>query len=420
MLIEEYLSQVLERWKEAFGQDGELRAASESAVVRWEWTELERYSLLPLFFKRNPGRGRTINEPPDKIGYYYRYGLDELNRPRIQFFYNYMDIYGLELIQRDRLRNFDRDDVGETFYSYTDALAEIIEFSVPPCIPLKVQQIFIENGRVIRYASLRLNGYTPLYSKKGKNPDVLYEWLGPNGRFKQLEEYIYDGNHLTSILLYNESPGISPFRAEERFSYDDAGKLLRIERHNENGQRQLLYRKREKGQTFKSIREAATKKMIEAIIERLRAENISEKLCCIELIYQSGLSYFPPPIFIGRDEDRQQLLAGNNPDARYYLFAPGLMGESRYLEITNPGTLEICSQLEQEIQTSQKWDTAVGILRDVAAALTRFDWSEILDVTPDFVVFAIDWEMEGDHLAEILGASASKDQLREWKAKGWI
>ena len=181
-----------------------------------------------------------------------------------------------------------------------------------------------------------------------------------------------------------------------------------------------MYRKREKGQTFKSIREAATQKMIDAVVERLRAENISEKLCCIELFYQGGLSYFPPPIFLGQEEDRQQLLASNNPDARHSVFAPGLMGESRYLEITDPDTLEICGQLEQEIQSGQKWDTAVGILRDVAAALTRYDWSEILDVTPDFVVFAIDWEMEGDHLAAVLGASASKDQVREWKAKGWL
>ena len=34
-----------------------------------------------------------------------------------------------------------------------------------------------------------------------------------------------------------------------------------------------LDKKREKGQTFRSIRQAATQKLIESIVERLRAEN---------------------------------------------------------------------------------------------------------------------------------------------------
>jgi hypothetical protein len=96
------------------------------------------------------------------------------------------------------------------------------------------------------------------------------------------------------------------------------------------------------------------------------------------------------------------------------------MGPMRWLEITDPDTLEICGQLEQEIQAGSKWDTATCILRDVTAALTRHDWSGILDTTPDFVIFAIDWEMEGDDLAAVLGASASQEQLREWKDKGWL
>jgi hypothetical protein len=420
MSVEETLKQILERWKKAFDQYSKLRAASKAAVVQWEWTEFERYSPLPYYFKRYPGRGRTIKEPPDRIGYYYRYGLDEQNRPRIHLLYNYLDFNGIELIQRDRLHHFDRDDVGETFYSYTESLAEIIEFSVPPRIPLKVQQIFIEDGRVIRHASFRLNGYAPLYSEKGKNPDELYEWLGPNGRFKQVEEYVYNGDILTSILSYNESPGIPPFRAEEQLSYDDAGKLLSIEKYYESGKKQLLYRKRDKGQTFKSIRDAATQKLFEAIVERLRAERISQKLCCIELSYRGGLSYFPPLIFIGRDDDRQRLLASGSPEAKYHIFTPALMGEPYYLEITDPGTLDICGQLEHEIQAGQKWDTAVGILRDVAAALTRFDWSGILDIATDFVVFAIDWEIGDDQIGDVLRASASKAQLKEWKSKGWI
>lgn len=405
-MFAEGLQQVLERWKKAFSQYGELKSAAEPAIVRWEWTSGERYSLLPFYFKRVPGRARALKGPPTSLGYYIRYGFDEHSRPRLHRLYTYLD--------------FERDDVPETFYTYGDSLAEIIEFSVPPRIPLKVQQVFYEDGRVIRHASFRLNGYTPLYSQKGQNPDALYEWLGPNGRFKQAEKYVYDGNRLTAILLYSEVPGTAPLKAEERFTYDEAGKLLRIESLSESGYRHLVYRKRGKGQTFNSIREAATQRMIEAIAERLRTENIVEKLCYIELSYQAVSHHFPPSIVLGLESDRQRLLESGNPDARYYVFAPVLTGQSRWLEITDPDTLEICSQLEQEIQVGNKWDTATRILRDIAAALTRHDWRGILDITPDFVVFAIDWEMEGDHLAAVLAASASKEQIREWKEKGWL
>jgi hypothetical protein len=96
------------------------------------------------------------------------------------------------------------------------------------------------------------------------------------------------------------------------------------------------------------------------------------------------------------------------------------MGSIRNLEIDDPDTLEICGQLESEIKSGEKWRTATSILRDVAAALTRYDWNGLLETTADFVVFAIDWEAEGDHLADVLEASVSKEQLREWKTKGWL
>jgi hypothetical protein len=195
---------------------------------------------------------------------------------------------------------------------------------------------------------------------------------------------------------------------------------IRIERHYESGERQLLYRKRERGQTFTSIREIATQKMIVSIVERLRAENIRQKLCCIELSYQSVSHYFPPIIFLGFDEDRQRSLASKDPVDQFSVFASALMGPIHNLEIDDPDTLEICGQLENEIQSGQKWRTATSILRNVAATLTRYDWHGILDTTDDFVIFAIDWEAEGDQLEAVLGASVTKEQLREWKTKGWL
>jgi hypothetical protein len=423
-MTQESLNQIVDRWKKAFSQYDALKLAAEPAIVRWEWTDFERHSLLPFYFNRYPGRGRALKGYPTAASYYYRYGFDELNRPRMLRFYDYFhDSQGHAHLQQDRMHNFERDDLAETFFCYSDTLAEIIEFSVPPRIPLKVQQIIYEDERVIRHVSFRLNGYTALYSEMGQDPDELYDWLGPNGRSQQVEQYFYDGDRLTHLLLYSKHPGSPPLNiinAEESFSYDDAGKLLRIERRYESGERQILYQRREKGQTLKSLQENATQKMIAAIVERLQAENIRQKLCCIELSYRTVSRYFPPLILLGFDEDRQRLLASGDAQDRYSAFAPALLGQIRYLEINDPEALEICSQLEGEILSRQRWRTATSILRNVAAALTRYDWNGILNTTADFVVFAIDWEMEGDQLPAVLGASVSKEQINEWKIKGWL
>ncbi len=151
-----------------------------------------------------------------------------------------------------------------------------------------------------------------------------------------------------------------------------------------------------------------------------RAANIRDKVYCIELSYQAVGDYFPPSVVPGLESYRTSLLDSSDPNARYNIFAPVLQGQEWFREITDPDTLEICQQLEQEIQAGEKWQTGTRILRDVAAALTRHDWAGILDVTSDFVVFAIDHEMEGAQLDRVLGASVSHAQIQAWKKKGWL
>jgi hypothetical protein len=84
--------QIVKRWKAAFGQYDEFKASAEPAVVRWEWTNGgERYSLLPFFFQRFPGRARALKEPPAVKAQHIEYGLDEQGRPRVRRMYNYLE-----------------------------------------------------------------------------------------------------------------------------------------------------------------------------------------------------------------------------------------------------------------------------------------------------------------------------------------
>lgn len=405
-MSEDQRQHIIARWKAAFGQYDAFKAEAEPAVVRWEWTAGgERYSPLPFYFQRFPGRARALKEPPTSKAQHREYGLDDMGRPRVVRQYTYLE------------------EPFETFYRYTDNLIVGVEFSMPPRIPLSVEQVFVEHNRVTRYACFRLNGYapSPLYNK---DPDALYEWLGSMGRFVILDNYNYDGDRLTRIQSYREAPiscGPSSFRFEERFAYDETGKLHRIERTFDDGRTEILYQKRAKGETFQSIRAAAVEQLKHAIIERLCEAHITERLYCIELSYRAVAHHFPPYLVLGLESHRQQLLASSNADGHYALFAPVMDARpdnGLWLDITDSDTLTHCQRLEQEIQMGEKWTTATRILRELAADLTQYDWAGILEVTPDFVVFAIDHEM--DDLEAALRASVSKEQLREWKKKGWL
>jgi hypothetical protein len=421
-MMDEQLQRLVERWKQVFGLHQALKAAIEPAIARWEWTTRERYSPLPFHFARYPGRGRVLNEEPDTPGYFVQYGWDAQGQVRMQ--------RSIHITRDDPSHPFKRwlphpalakTVYSETFTQYSGSQIEIIEFSDPrqKPIPLGIQLIDLENGRVQFCGRFRLNGFTPRYIQKANKPAELYEWLGYNGRFKEGEAYHYDGKRLAAIDGYYEAPGLAPYTARETFTYAESGKLLRIERTDTGGQKQLVYQKRPKGQTFPDLRKAATQKLVAAIIQRVKAAAVREKVYCIELSYQRVSASFPPALIVTPERYRLKMTQSGDPGDRFCIFSP-IFEPAWFLTLEDPETLELCQMLEHEIQAGERWDTATDILRDVAAILTRYDWSAILEVTPDFVVFALDPEMEGDQIEAVLSRSVPPSQIREWKERGWL
>jgi hypothetical protein len=420
-MYDEQLKSLLNRWKNAFGQYEKLKKEVEQTIVRWEYAAWERYSPLPFHFQRFPGRGRVLKGDPASENSFTQYGFDVQDRIQVQkdcvklvrsSNFNYLFLAPVDLEKDPYYRT-------ERYYQYSENLIEAITYSVYPHIPLDIQQIALADNQVIFHTWFRLNGYTSLYGKKGKYPDELYEWLGYNGRFTQVESYFYEENRVSRISGYYESPGVPPYAADEYFTYDPAGKLLHIDEVSENGHKRVIYQKRQKGQTFKKIREEAMHKLVDTIVQKIKMVNIQEKIYCIELNYQQCSQYFPPYIITVPESYRLKLLQSSDPSARFNIFCP-IPENGWFFTIDDPETLEICQILEQEIHTGEKWDTATRILRDIATILTHQEWSNTLDTTPDFVVFALDAEMEGDQMLEILSSSVSDKQIQEWKCKGWL
>jgi hypothetical protein len=391
--MEEPLRSVVAHWKAWFGRRDELRARVLPEVTRWEWSIGSRYSLLPLHFQRYPGRGRLLKEVPSRRSQHRETGLDSADRRIVERVYDY------------------RERASETFVLYGDVETRIVEFGPKPYLPLESTRVFAEGGRVIRHEQLRLNGYTDKYPKFARPPERLIEWLGPNGRFLLTEDYRYDGDHLTAIEMYGESPGVGPYRVTDHISYDSDGKLAGIDRVWADGTRQVVYRPRGRGLTLDELRNAAVAELVPAVVHAIRNAAPGERLYCVSLLYQEVAQYFPPLIVLGLERERARI---SDPSL---VFLPIVSG-GLTVELANPDRLASCRQLDQEVRSSGNWELGKELLRGAAIEITRRNWTGALNVTDDFVAFAADPELSD--LDEELSVAASAERIAEWKARGWL
>jgi hypothetical protein len=391
--MDEPLASAVAHWKAWFGRRDELRKRLVPEVTRWEWSIGPRYSLLPLFFQRYPGRGRLLKAVPARKAQHRETGLDNRGRPIVQRVYDY------------------RERASETFFLHGDVETRIVEFGPKPYLPLESTRVLTDGGRVTRHELFRLNGYTDKYPKFAKPPERLIEWLGPYGRFLLTEDYHYEGDQLTAIEMYGESPGVGPYRVTDHITYGPDGTLAGIDRVWADGTVQVVYRPRGRGLTLDELRSAAVAELVPAVVHAIRTAAPGERLYCVSLLYQEVAQYFPPLIVLGLERERARI---SDPSLVFYPLLSGGIS----LELPNPDRLTSCRQLDQEVRSSQNWELGKELLRSAAIELTRHDWTGALDVTDDFVAFAADPELSD--LEQELTFAASAVRIAEWKARGWI
>jgi hypothetical protein len=162
--------------------------------------------------------------------------------------------------------------------------------------------------------------------------------------------------------------------------------------------------------SLEALRAAAVSELTSAVAKRAGPAAAGRRVYCIELSCDGGQQYFPPLITLGFESDRAAL---SEPELA---FRP-MLGRGLTVDLPDPDALVACRQLDQEARGSQR-GAAVGMLRETAAALTRHDWAGIVEVTDDFVAFAIDPEF--DDLESVLATGAGRDRIAAWKAAGWL
>lgn len=387
----------LERLKDCFDKYAEWDTSSQ--VVSTEFSMMLRFEHRPLYFKRFGGRSNALKQAPDPAMGYHENGLDAQGRiVHIRQYHGYYPPV-------------------DTFFRYSENMIEAVMYVNH--IPAEIKHYFMEAGKITRCVQLGINGYNSLFYQKPSSVQALVEHIRRAPIIVQ-ETYQYEGERLTRIDSYRGFDVVQD--SHYQIDYDDQGEIILIMQHYNEGGSSVLFRKRPKGETLASITEAAKAALLKAIPQVIKAQNFTEPIYCLVLGYNGVEQYFPPVIEVGFLSEREAILKRDRHEwsGMWYPILNKTYSNDTFppYRITDPDVLAACEKLETEIQQASKFTHGTKALRQIAHDLTQLDWSQITPTTDDFVVYAIDYEL--DEIDSALRASTSPEQVKAWRKKGWL
>ncbi|MGH7140763.1 MAG: hypothetical protein ACREHD_33945, partial [Pirellulales bacterium] len=216
---------------------------------------------------------------------------------------------------------------------------------------------------------------------------------------------------------------------EDRFQFDPLARLDRIEQRylNEDGSVksslpvQVRYQRPKKNESIPQLAKAIErmlKEQIPAAVEKARGKGpfYCLFLCYCEEDFGAG---WPPGLVLKTEAERQRIIERGD-EVTYYLWAPDESEETNMRVGLNEETLlRHCDLHNQLMDVDGDYSSAKKALRSVAKALNETDWSNIIDVTHDFVVAAVDNTGEVDFATDIK-ASIPAPKFRALKKNGLI
>jgi hypothetical protein len=362
-----YLRRLLKRGGKEFDQ---RRTAAEEAVVRREFYSEDAINPRPYYHERfEMKRGRRLKQTTAKA---CEFGFDAKGRVTVV-----------------RLPADEEDPASEEFFHYQDHVVESVCYR-------------LGRGSPVLHASLQRFA-------KGRLIECDVMDVKPPSEFD--ERYLYKGNWLVEIQS-TAIAGASRKTGRWDVQYDAAGRYRCLRRFDEAFD--LFFVIHWNPQTAPSIPQlskAIHRKLVNLIPKVIRRAKKKEPAFCVALAYDFENDPLPPYLGIGTVRERDRWLQEKGKEARAFLWNPAEYAryEDGTLNLVDKRLEEDCEILCQLLLAKFDTWTAQKLLNGVTMELNRHDWSKVLPVTDDFVVYAVD--LEGAHLQKNLKAGVPRQKL---------
>ncbi len=388
--------ELIQRWVDAHKEIGNI-PVYEAKVVSKKYADGSRYNLKDYNAGKLRAGGKMLAEPPSGVENYHEYGFDVTGFPvtsRSWHVFNKIEWFG--------------------FYRREEGLIEYIEFCVTSGVVASINRIKFDKKNKVARQYFNVNGNT----HSGLDVSDPFENIFKGVRqdtfnfLYDVREFDYVNNKIYKAYGLGNS-GLGEFRYRDDYSYNADDQLLKIERFFNNGESGIDYLKPSKKGLKQIIRELANI-YCDYLIEVLKGENYRHPLFVVELTYSYCDSYRPNVCVI---HEKNKIDALN--ESNKYLFMSGMF--SYAIDNQPPELDELYAEFYQMIEKTDNWDAGVKMLTETAKLMTQSKLKGQVPVTDDFIVFPVEWPVDGEDVEKILfQCGASKANIKRWKEYKWF
>ena len=175
----------------------------------------------------------------------------------------------------------------------------------------------------------------------------------------------------------------------------------------------------ELGLSFESVGQRIREKLLMLIPQVVARADIDEPAYCVLIGFDVD-DETVPMIAVGLERERERWIKSKGKSARDLVWNPTKLSRFRdgTLDLPQDDDLkEWCDTLDDLICRRGDFHHRRNLFVSIAAELNKRDWRKTLPVTEDFVVAAVDVDIEGYHLKENLKAAIPPAKLKLLKQK---
>ena len=195
--------------------------------------------------------------------------------------------------------------------------------------------------------------------------------------------------------------------------------LMAIQKVDSAGVRHEIYGRpaRKLSNLLKTLRP----RLVEQIQKVVIGYDLREPACCLALAYgtESSEEALPPILALGLENERDRWRSAAEQTAEAF-WNPASFStfDCDELELDDPATLSEADAIKHHLKDADNMNVVRKLLVQVAKKLNSVHWSEVIPVTQDFIVYAVD--LEGSHWGESIKAAVPARKRKALQALGLI